>query len=245
MGKFIEWNKNWCFKFLERHPLDRRNINNVYVNTVAKYLRPGNIIYDVGSGKHCKYIKSVDKDSMYVFALDNSEEELLYNQQVDGTIVADVCDIIPIPYGKVDIITSSNLCEYLTNTKKFYKNAYKALKPYGLFINMFPCRYGLSSIIKRLLPKDLTKKVMDYFSLNTGEEENLTCYYDGLWYKKIKEDYKNAGFRIEKIYLRYLQCDYYNFFIPLFLINYFWDWCMKKLRIKKMCSHMLIVARKL
>lgn len=244
MGKFRDFNRSWCLNFLEKHPLDKKNINEVYEKTVADYLKPGMIIYDVGGGKHCRYIRHIDRSSMYLFALDISDEELEFNLNLDGKIVTDVCEAIPTPYGKVDMITSSSVCEHLKNPKKYYKNAYKALKPYGLFINMFPCRFAIFAIINRILPKEFAKKLLFLFLPGARKDCGFPAYYEDLWYKKIKEDYKKAGFRIEKIYFRYLQADYYTFFIPLFLLNYLWDYLMKKLGLKNMCTHMMVVARK-
>lgn len=245
MSGFTEWNKNWCYRFLQKHPIDKKNVNTVYEETVSKCLRPGIIVYDAGGGNHCRYIKHIDRDNMYVFALDLSEEELSINYGTDGGFVTDISKDIPIPYGQVDMITSSMVCEYLENPIKYYKNAYKALKPYGLFINLFTCRYSNFATMNRLLPKEFVNKFVEHFLPSQDIDSETTTYYEGLWYSKVKSDYKKAGFRIEKIYLNYSQCNYYNFFIPLFLINYIWDWLMKKFKMKNMCSHMLIMARKM
>ena len=245
MSNYTEWSKNWCLKFLDKHPLEKKNINKVYEDTIARYLKPGIVVYDAGGGKRCRYIKRVDKESMYVFALDISDEELNFNLGVDGKFVTDVCENIPTPYGKVDMITSSYLCQHLINPKRFYKNAYKALKPYGLFINMFPCRYSVFATINRLLPEDVSKKILNHFLPNAEDDCDYSATYENLWYSKVIQDYRKAGFRVEKIYLRYLQADYYHYCIPLFLLNYLWDWIMKKLQLKNFASHMMIVARKI
>lgn len=244
MGKFREWNRQWCLHFLEMHPLDKQDINRVYEKTVASYLEPDMLIYDVGGGKHCRYRKSIDKETMMIYALDISDEELAANTGLDGKIVTDVCKKIPIPYGQVDMITSSSVCEHLKNPFDYYENASKALKKDGVFINLFPCRYAIFAMINRILPKKFAKNLLYFFLPGAKKDCGFPAYYEDLYYKKIIDDYHKAGFKIEKIYLRYLQADYYTFFIPLFLINYAWDACMKKFRCKNFCTHMMIVARK-
>lgn len=153
--QFVEFNKKWCLDFLDKHPLDSKNINNVYRKIVKKHLGNDMLIYDIGGGKNCRYVEDIDFETMRVVSLDISDEELDANERIKEKIQCDVCKTIPIPYGNVDMITSSSVCEHLTDPKAYYKNAYEALKPGGYFINMFPCRYAIFATINRLLPKEL------------------------------------------------------------------------------------------
>ncbi len=244
LKKFMQKNRNWCEEFLKTHPLDAKNINNVYLKAVKKYLKDAGIVYDVGGGKHCRYIDFVGEGTM-VYALDISAEELDANSGIKEKIVTDVCKDIPIPYGKVDMITSSSVVEHLTEPVKYYENAYNALKSGGIFINMFPCRYAVFAMVNRVLPKKFARNLLYFFQPGAKKDCGFPAYYKGLYYKRVIKDLRDRGFRIKGVYLRYLQADYYTFFVPLFLVNYVWDAAMKKLGIKNGATHMLIVAEKI
>lgn len=242
--KFVEFNKAWCLDFLEKHPLDKKNINNVYRKIVKKHLREGMLIYDVGGGKNCRYLSDIDFDTMEVVTLDISDEELDLNTGIKEKIQCDVCKTIPIPKGNVDMITSSSVCEHLLDPKSYYENAYNALKPGGTFINMFPCRYAVFATINRILPKEFARKVLYFFLPGAKKDCGFPAYYERLYFDQVMEDLKNQGFEVTGVYTRYLQCDYYIFLIPLFLLNYAWDALTKALGLRNLASHMLVVAKK-
>lgn len=242
--EFVDFNRKWCLDFLERHPLDEKNINKVYRKVVRKHLSDGMLIYDVGGGKNCRYLSDVDFDTMEVISLDISQEELDANLGIKEKIQCDVCKTIPTPYGKVDMITSSSVCEHLKSPKRYYENAYRALKPGGMFINMFPCRYAIFATINRLLPKEFAQKVLYFFLPGAKKDCGFPAFYERLYFDQVVSDLRNQGFIVRGIYTRYLQCDYDIFCIPLFLINYAWDALTKALGLRNLASHMLVVAEK-
>ncbi len=243
--KFIDCNKKISNDFLRRHPLSHNeNVNELYKEAVKKYIKDDSIIYDIGGGKHCHYINEIDKKNVYVCAVDISKEELEVNALVNEKIVSDVCKKIPLPYGQVDMITSSSVLEHLLDPQAFFLNASESLKAGGMFIHTCPSRYAIFAVINRILPQKLSRKVLFFFLPEAKRTSGFPAYYINLYYKKIKKMLKKAGLELLYFIPQYRQCSYFSFFYPLFLLTYFWDFLMKKLKLKNMSAYFLIVARK-
>lgn len=244
LRRFINWNKKISHRFLEKHPIERESIRDTYIQDVVSSISDNMIIYDIGGGKNCTYVRQIGDKNTQVYAVDISADELEQNALVQGKIVSDVCKKIPIPYGQVDMITSSSVLEHLTDPEEFFKNAYNSLKAGGYFIHLCPCRYALFATINRILPKKLSRKIL--FSIHPDKKK--TCgfptYYKKLYYSEIEKMLNRQNFELLRCTFSYQEVGYYTFFFPLFIVLYAWCLIRRKLNIKNSASYILFVARK-
>lgn len=243
LRKFMEKNKKISENFLNKNWQDK-SIYDIYVSTVAKHIKDNDIMYDIGGGKRLMYGKALKNHNAKVYGVDISDKELEANAEVCGKIVTDVCREIPLPHGKVDMITSSSVLEHLRQPEAFFANAYKSLKPGGYFIHVCPCRYAVFAVINRLLPHKLSRKILFFFKPEAKGTCGFPAYYKELYMDGIKKMLDDTGFELVGCYTDYRQSSYYTFFFPLFLINYGWDRLMYRLRLKNMAAYILFVAKK-
>lgn len=242
--EFFQWNKRLADRFWEKHGYSDRRLFAYYTSAVGKCLSPGMLVYDVGGGDTCCYAhRRKDVGNFRVIGLDITDKRLKTNPDVDGYLVSDITKEVPIPYGRIDMLTSSSVLEHLVRQQDFIDEAKKALKPGAYFIHVFPSKFALFAIANQLLSNRLAKKLLYALYPHLRESNGFRAYYNKTYYSAFTKLLKENGFEIVDVKCNYYQSDYFGFFLPLYALSLFWDTLMHLLHLKNMASQICVTAR--
>jgi SAM-dependent methyltransferase len=244
--KFMEFNKYLSKSLGDRLAFAGLRISRIYENDVKSHMSSNQTILDIGGGKKCKFIEHKHNfEGIKIFAVDISDEELSYNNSVDGKIVADITKSIPVQQGSIDMIVSSSVLEHLKEQEAFVKNAHAALKEGGYFIHAFPGKYALFAIINQIIPHEISQKILFYLFPGKKLTSGFQAYYDKCCYVKMKKLLETNGFYVEHIECNYYQSSYFSVFFPAYILSLIWDMMCFTFSIKNLCAYMCVTAKKI
>lgn len=209
-------------------------------------LPDGGVVVDVGSGRECRFARRrpAGRD-VRIIGVDVSEAELNENHDVDGRIVADV-SAAGLPFGRatVDLVTSRSVLEHFDNTEQFIIESARVLKPGGYSIHLCASRFAPFSVLNRLLPAALSKKLLDAFHPEVKGRLGFRAYYDRTCASCLRDLFKANGFDLVDLKVSYYQSGYYNFFLPLYLLSALYELLLYRLDVEDLAAKLMIVARK-
>lgn len=219
----------------------------IYDQVIWSYvsqLKSGTLL-DVGGG----FLMPAARKSLYmqqctVIGLDISANALHKNQDIDLGICADACKSWPLADASVDIVVSRSLIEHLYDTETFAKECHRVLKPGGIAIHVLPGKHSPFSILNRILPNSVSKRLLNWAFEHRKGELGFPAYYQNCAYPAITQLFERHRLQIDEIRLRYFQSSYFMVFFPVFVLSSFYDLLLWKLGIKKLASQFLIVASK-
>jgi hypothetical protein len=107
-----------------------------------------------------------------------------------------------------------------------------------------PCKFALFAIINQLLPKKVSRYLLDKFTTNP-ERLGFVAYYDKCYYSAFTSLLKSHGFKIIDMRLSYRSSGYFSFFVPIFILSAIYEFVVKTLNLKNLSSYLLVVAKKI
>lgn len=240
---FLALNRRLSARIAARLPQCKSNIY-AYYDRIAQILLDGipRTVLDVGGGRETHIAQFCSRGST-IIALDISPTELAQNRKATQKVVADASKEFPLQPESVDLVTSYHALEHLPNVSAFCGHAFRVLRPGGAMLHVFPCRYAIFSILNRLLPFRVSRWLIAQL---TGKSKTygFPAYYDQCSPAKIERALVQAGFRIEKMVLNYYQSFWFTFFTPLYTICVLWELALMSLRLRPLCGHIVVLARK-
>jgi ubiquinone/menaquinone biosynthesis C-methylase UbiE len=240
---FLALNRRLSTRIEGRLPQCRTSIYEEY-DRIARTLVDGgpHIVLDVGGGRESHIAQFCSKDST-IIALDISGDELAQNHKATQKVVADACKEFPLRSESVDLVTSYCVLEHLPNVTAFCRHASRVLRPGGAMLHVFPCRYALFSIANRVFPFRASRWLI---STLTGKPKTygFPAYYDQCSPAKIQRALAQAGFYVETTVLNFYQSFWFTFFAPLYSVCVLWELVLMALRLRPLCGHVVVLARK-
>ena len=234
-------------KKLSRHietyfPHSVDTISQNYPTIVGRIAKKAQVIVDVGGGAQCVFAEECSH--AHIVAVDISSSELEKNHQVADRRVADVTKRIPLPDKSADVVSSRFVLEHLRGAERFVEEAYRVLKPGGVFITLFPNKNAPFSLINRVLPVPLARKIA--YALKDGAEEYgvFPAYYEYCSPLTFRGLCIQNGFTAVGVDVMYFQSSYFYFFLPLALASLCYEWVVSRLRLTSLSAHVLVSARK-
>jgi|GEM_PF-673352 SAM-dependent methyltransferase len=251
VSRFFAFNRRLSFALEERLPAGfRHHLHTLYKYQVADLLnrRPHQIVIDVGGGKECPFLPFVDDPGGHVLvALDIAEGELRQNTRVDLRVVADATlSGLPLRDGSADLVVSRSLAEHLRDTRAYFANCARALRPGGTMVHAFPCRFAPFALVNRVLPTPLVRRLIAYLLPEWAAEGNygFVAYYDQCYYSAIKDLLRANGLTNDRFVFTYYQSMYFTPFFPLFCVMVSYDLLLWALGIRNLASGMLVIAER-
>jgi SAM-dependent methyltransferase len=225
-----------------------RDIFSAYIEVVKNVVnaRPRNaVVVDVGGGTTCPFAHTLKPDAnTMIIALDISEDQLRFNREVNGRLLADVVKTLPFANGTVDLITSRSVLEHLGDVAGFIRHSSEVLKPGGYWIHLFPSKFAPFALINQMLPKAWSRALVGaLFPSQKGicgfpALYNL-CYYSAI----VNLLHKNRFDRVD-VTPSYYQSQYFSFCFPLFVLSAAYELLVWLLGQKNLAAYLLVVARK-
>jgi ubiquinone/menaquinone biosynthesis C-methylase UbiE len=213
-----------------------------YPKVVGSLSRPESIIVDVGGGRSCAFAQQCENST--IIAVDISADELALNNDVQDRRVGDVTNHIPVDDLSVDVVASRFVAEHLHRTDLFIAEAFRALRPGGVFVTLFPNKRAPFSIINRALPKDVALKIA--YALRPAAKESgvFPAFYHLCSPGQFKRACLTVGFSDVKVEVDYFQSGYFYFCLPLAAMSLCYEWALSKMGLEALSSLVLVVATK-
>ena len=156
------------------HPIQNIDINELYFETVFKYIKNGQSILDIGTGNGYILKTIVQKSTnqeLELYGVDNSEEMVSLarnNLSEQAIIIKADANHLPFSDRRFDLITAKNV------TRINAKEIYRVLKPGGFFVfREYGTNKGLCEIAS-LFPGRIIRQRDPSFYANNLEKAGLT-----------------------------------------------------------------------
>jgi SAM-dependent methyltransferase len=202
-------------------------------------------VLDVGGGKTWHFPPHYKEwYGINLIGLDIDAAEMEPNQLLDEKIECDVVESIPIEPDSVDLVMVHSGIEHFHDNQRFLRNAFAALRPGGFLLAQFPNRYAPFAVANRLLPKQVTRRLLDAAMGNAAKELGFQAYYDRTHYSGFRRMFESAGFKELYYSPGFYSSDYFAFFVPFFMLSYAFDALRFATGIKNLASYNLWVLQK-
>jgi ubiquinone/menaquinone biosynthesis C-methylase UbiE len=238
----ISINRRSYYRLRQYFPHVKCNVAAAYPAVVGGFAKGGGVIVDVGGGARCAF--AAECLGSHIIAVDISAAELEKNHDVSDRKVADVTREIPVPDNSSDIVSSRYVLEHLRGVDRFAHEAFRVLKPGGVFITLFPNKYAPFSLINRLLPVSVARRVAYALKEQAAEFGIFPAYYENCSPASFRRVLESQGFTSVEVRVAYSQSSYFNFFLPLALAVLVYEWTISSLRLTNLSAHVLVCAHK-
>jgi len=242
MARIVGVNRRFYYRLREYFPNVKSNVASNYPSVVGGFAKADSVIIDVGGGARCAFASECSRS--HIIAVDISASELAKNRDVADRKVADVTREIPVPDNSSDIVASRYVLEHLRGVDHFAREAFRVLKPGGVFITLFPNKYAPFSIINRLLPVSVARWVAYALKEQAAEFGIFPAYYEHCSPGDFRQLLESQGFTSVDVRVAYSQSSYFNFFLPLALAILIYEWAACCLHLQGLCAHVLVCAHK-
>jgi ubiquinone/menaquinone biosynthesis C-methylase UbiE len=241
---FIRANRAMA-RFIERRlPQAKANWWLAYERAVHGEIarRPGEVILDVGGGRHGPFVQPSSGPSARVVAVDVELRELRHNTVAQMKVVADVTAGLPFRDESIGMIVSRTVLEHLKDVEAFVVEARRVIRGDGCFIHAFPSRFAPFAIVNRLLPPAFSRKALFALRPECKGIGGFQVFYDRCYYSALKSLLQRHQCRIVEAQATYYQADYFDFFFPAFLLNAVYELLPYMLGLKNLAAFLVVVA---
>jgi len=223
-----------------------RHLHTLYKYQVAELInrKPGQVVLDIGAGKDCPFLPFVlEPQAHLIIGADCSEHELRLNLGLDLKIVCDAAaDRLPLEDASVDIVVSRSVVEHIRDNPAFFANCARVLRPGGVLVHTFPCKFTPFSIINQIIPNALARVLLALLQPQWQDECGFVAYYDCCYFSAIRALLDRNDFEDAHFSFRYYQAIYYDFFMPLYFVMVLYDLIMWFLGIRNLACGILVKA---
>jgi len=219
--RFINWNRG-ASQWFDRMflPADYRiDGNRDYVdNLVRTYVRPGDLIYDVGGGKR-PFFSAEEKheSSLRVTGIDISERELTRAPvgAYDEILACDIAEVAGRRDG--DVVICQAVLEHVRDTENAFKGIASLLKAGGKALIFVPSRNAVFARMNLLLPQKMKESILYGIYPSTRESQGFPSFYHRCTpYDFIQLSRKN-GMAVEHTRF-YYKSSYFEFLFPAYVL---------------------------
>ncbi len=174
--------------------------------------------------------------------MDSSADELSANTTATSTVVADVSRHIPFENGEVDLLVSRTLLEHVPDLQSAVTEMARVLKPGGRSIHLLPCRYALFAIAARVVPFDIAKAILHRTIPESEGVVEFDVVYDRGHPTALEAAFARAHFHEVNVECTWDQTDYFQPFVPAFLLVLAYQRFAEAFRIRIVAAYALVEA---
>lgn len=149
----------------------------------------------------------------------------------------------PLP-GSYHLIVSLTLLEHVRDNRAAIAAMYRALETGGAAMHYVPSKYHPYSLVLRLVGPRLQKVLIRYLRPEAQEVAGYPAYFHLCSPGEMKEAFEEQGFSAVTVRPFYRAADYFNFFVPFYLLVVLWENICERLGLEQLCSGFVITGRK-
>lgn len=224
----------------------RRHLHTLYKYQVAALVNRGRgqVILDIGGGRECPFLPFVqNRRAHLIIGVDALEQELRFNPDLDTKIVADAATRgFPFRDGSAHLVVSRSVVEHMSDNEIFFANCARVLRPGGVLVHTFPCKFAPFSVINQLLPNRLVRQLIAYFHPHWENECGFPAFYDHCYFSAVRRILARNGFTNTQFAFRYYQSIYFDFFLPLYAAMLLYDLAVWAFGIRNLACAILVSA---
>tara|TARA_B110000305_G_scaffold87237_1_gene98347 strand:+ start:53 stop:811 length:759 start_codon:yes stop_codon:yes gene_type:complete len=146
--------------------------------------------------------------------------------------------------GKYDLIISRMVLEHVPDNEKTWSVMYEALKPGGKAIHIFPSGLHPYSLATRLVGNKLQRKLIRLYRPNAVEVTGYPAFYNRCSPRALRKTLERMAYGSIEIRTNYSAAEYFNFFLPAFLIVASFNLLCHKLGVQMSCSNVFVSVQK-
>ena len=210
---------------------------------VARELRPGIRILDVGSGRRPALPREHRPPDCTYVGLDMSLQELMAAPpgSYDQTVASDVLTFRPELAGRFDLVLSWQVLEHVKPLGQAFENIRLYLAPGGAFLAQLSGKFSVFALVNQLFPHRLSRWALKTF-LGRDPATVFPAHYDQCWYGALIR--MTSGWSDVEVLPRYRGSGYLRFLrvLELGYLRYE-DWSIEHGN-HNLATHYLISARR-
>lgn len=235
----------WYFEHLIIPQLKHSQL--IYEEILKKHINKGSVWLDLGCGHQILPAWRKDAEKVLVrscdsiIGVDYEHESLLKHRSISLKVRANIASL-PFKSETFDVITSNMVLEHVKYPEKILKEISLILKPGGIFIFHTPNLNSYSTMISRLIPTSLKKKLVKLLD-NRKEEDTFTTYYLINTPEAIKEIAARTGFNIKMIRLT-VSSARLIVLPPVVIFELLWIRILMKNSLKKLRTNIFVILEK-
>ncbi len=245
--RFIEFNRRISGRIARLLPQARVNPGQLYDRTVARLANdlPAGIVVDAGGGRACSFASLLDEKRRFrLVAVDLSAEELARNRDVDETRVADIGCRLPFGEGEIDLLVSRTVLEHVHPVEVFFAEAGRVIRTGGCTVHMVPCRHAPFAIVARLLPFNLAKSILHFVNPRSAGVVEFPVFYNRCTPGQLRRLLEENGFHDVTTTITYYQSDYFEAFLPAYLLSVAYELLIWGLGIEPLGAYVVVTAKR-
>lgn len=207
---------------------------------------PTGIWLDAGGGRVCEFghLLSYEQAKQGV-ALDISLDDLLINPLLTRRVQCDLNQPLPIGNATVEFVFSSRMIEHLHDPASFIRESFRVLAQGGKLIVAVPTGRAPFSVIKRLLPHKLSRKLVLKFA---QDDPRQLCWaklhYLNCSPRALARMCRQAGFIIENVSVSFYQAQHFRGLVIAYWPMKLYDTLAEKCGQQDLAAYVLVCAQK-
>lgn len=202
---------------------------------------------DIGCGHQLLPLWRLEQEKILIgransiIGIDCDFPSLLKHETI-SRLVEGVADQLPFKSGSFDIATANMVVEHLDNPYMQFTEIHRVLKPGGRFIFHTPNEAGYFTVIRKLVPKAIVKKLA---SLLDGrvEDDVFETHYKANRGRKIASLARNSGFEVEHV--KYISSHpVFMMVLPIAAIELVWIRLLMLPSLRRYRTNMIVTLKK-
>lgn len=176
-----------------------------------------------------------------VYGLDYDFPSLLKHRTITKKIQGTI-DELPFKNDFFDAATANMVVEHLDNPRIQFAEVNRTLKPGGIFIFHTPNETGYFSMLRKIVPESLVKKMAKILD-GRDCDDVFEVHYQANTRKKIERLAAETNFTVEKI--KYVSSDAVTALIPpLAVAELLWIKALMAQRLGRFRTNLIVILRK-
>jgi SAM-dependent methyltransferase len=211
--------------------------------SVARELRPGIRILDVGSGRRPAVPPDARPPGTTYVGLDISMEELEAAPpgSYDDLVAADVVMFQPQLVGRFDLVLSWQVLEHVKPLDAAIENIRQYLEPGGVFLAQLSGRFSAFGLLNQVIPHRVGTWFLKHL-LGRDPKTVFPAHYDQCWYTALVR--LTSTWDRADIHARYRGSGYFRFLgVAERAYLVYEDWALRRGH-KNLATHYFITARR-
>jgi ubiquinone/menaquinone biosynthesis C-methylase UbiE len=211
---------------------------------VPSYLRPGQVIYDIGGGaRPCVDLETKRGLDLKVTGLDIDEEQFVKAPRglYDRTVVTDITTYQE--RNAADLVVCKSTLEHVRNTEAALATMARLLNPGGRLLVFVPSRNALYARLNVLLPQRLKMRLLAAFMPDRVDHLGFPAMYDHCTPRDFRRFAASHGLRVEELRPYYIS-SYFSVVFPVYVLWRLWIVAYRAVAREHAAESFILIARK-